>query len=235
MNVNLSKRLKAAYDMVSEGSVVADIGCDHAFLSIALVSSGKVLSAFACDVNKGPLGKASKNIEAAGFSEKIHTVLSDGLISLNEPVDSIVICGMGGSLIISILNNSLEKVNAARELILSPQSDTAKVRIWLRDHNFSLVKETAVTDAGKYYCVMRVVPSDKPSGWEVPEIPDEAFYYVMKYGPYLITHPDRVFKEHLLKKEKEIRKILAQLDRLNPRYKELEEELKWVIIFMRDK
>ena len=49
MNVNLSKRLKAAYDMVSEGSVVADVGCDHAFLSIALVSSGKSPEAFACD------------------------------------------------------------------------------------------------------------------------------------------------------------------------------------------
>ena len=235
MSVNLSRRLKAAYNMVSEGSVVADIGCDHAFLSIALVSSGRAESAFACDVNKGPLEKASKNIEAAGLSEKIHTVLSDGLISLNEPVDSIVICGMGGSLIISILNNSLEKVNAARELILSPQSDTAKVRIWLRDHNFSLKKETAVTDAGKYYCVMRVVSSDKPTGWEAAGVPEEAFYYVMKYGPYLISHPDSVFREHLLKKEKEIRKILAQLDTENPRYKELDEELKWVIIFMRDK
>ena len=36
MSVKLSERLKAAYDMVTEGSVVADVGCDHAFLSIAL-------------------------------------------------------------------------------------------------------------------------------------------------------------------------------------------------------
>ncbi|MGN0240724.1 MAG: tRNA (adenine(22)-N(1))-methyltransferase [Candidatus Weimeria sp.] len=235
MNVNLSKRLKAAYDMVSEGSVVADIGCDHAFLSIALVSTGRASQAFACDVNRGPLEKAGKNIEAAGLSEKIHTVLSDGLLSLDEPVDSIVICGMGGSLIISILSSSLEKIKAARELILSPQSDIAKVRIWLKDHNFSLIKEKAVTDAGKYYCVMKVVPSGSPSGWAAPGIPEEAFYYVMKYGPYLIAHLDSVFKENLLKKEKEIRRILQQLDKTNPRYKELDEELKWVIIFMRDK
>ena len=87
MSVKLSERLKAAYDMVTEGSVVADVGCDHAFLSIALVSSGKSPEAFACDVNEGPLEKAKEHITAAGLSEKIHPHLSDGLKGLDSPVD----------------------------------------------------------------------------------------------------------------------------------------------------
>lgn len=235
MGMNLSKRLRTAYDMVTDGSVVADIGCDHAFLSIALVSGGKAVRAFACDVNEGPLKKAEANIKATGLSDRIRTVLSDGLCSLDEPVDSIVICGMGGSLIISILEKSLEKVKAARELILSPQSDIAKVRIWLYEHGFSLLKETAVTDAGKYYCVMRVVPGDEPEGWEVPYVPKEAFFYVMKYGPYLLAHGGSVFEEHLSKRENELKKILVKLDRTSDRYKELDEEMKWVIIFKKGK
>ena len=195
MSVKLSERLKAAYDMVTEGSVVADVGCDHAFLSIALVSSGKSPEAFACDVNEGPLEKAKEHITAAGLSEKIHPHLSDGRKGLDSPVDSIVICGMGGSLVISILEQSIEKAKGARELILSPQSDIFKVRSYLRAHGFSLLEERAVTDAGKYYELMKVRPGGALTLW------DRYGDFGLKYGPYLIEHRDKTLMDHIKKRQ----------------------------------
>ncbi len=218
MSVKLSERLKAAYDMVTEGSVVADVGCDHAFLSIALVSSGKSPEAFACDVNEGPLEKAKEHITAAGLSEKIHPHLSDGLKGLDSPVDSIVICGMGGSLVISILEQSIEKAKSARELILSPQSDIFKVRSYLRDHGFSLLEERAVTDAGKYYELMKVRPGGDLTLW------DKYGDFGLKYGPYLIEHRDKALMDHLKKRQAAIEGIIAGISGENKRKEELQKE-----------
>ena len=218
MSVKLSERLKAAYDMVTEGSVVADVGCDHAFLSIALVSSGKSPEAFACDVNEGPLEKAKEHITAAGLSEKIHPHLSDGLKGLDSPVDSIVICGMGGSLVISILEQSIEKAKSARELILSPQSDIFKVRSYLRNHGFSLLEERAVTDAGKYYELMKVRPGGDLTLW------DKYGDFGLKYGPYLIEHRDKALMDHLKKRQAAIEGIIAGISGENKRKEELQKE-----------
>ena len=218
MSVKLSERLKAAYDMVTEGSVVADVGCDPAFLSIALVSSGKSPEAFACDVNEGPLEKAKEHITAAGLSEKIHPHLSDGLKGLDSPVDSIVICGMGGSLVISILEQSIEKAKSARELILSPQSDIFKVRSYLRDHGFSLLEERAVTDAGKYYELMKVRPGGDLTLW------DKYGDFGLKYGPYLIEHRDKALMDHLKKRQAAIEGIIAGISGENKRKEELQKE-----------
>lgn len=221
MKNRLSERLGAVYDLVTDGSVVADVGCDHAFLSIALVSDGRAPRAYACDVNRGPLDKASENIEAAGLSERITIVLSDGLAGLTEPVDSIVICGMGGPLIISILQSGLGKARHAKELILSPQSDAASVRCWLQDNDFSLEEEKAVIDSGKYYEIIRVVPSEAAQGW------GDGSNFSMKYGPYLLAHRDEVLIARMKKRIRVIEEILEGIDVSSPRYEELkgEEEL----------
>ncbi|MQN01557.1 MAG: SAM-dependent methyltransferase [Lachnospiraceae bacterium] len=234
MSVKLSRRLDAACEMVTSGSVVADVGCDHAFLSIALVSGGRAEEAYACDVNRGPLGRAKEHIKEAGLEEKIHTVLSDGLTALEAPVDSIVICGMGGSLIISILEKSIEKARSAKELILSPQSDVKKVRVWLYENGFSLIEERAVFDAGKYYVLIKVKPEGNASGWDLPEnVCDEDL--AMEYGPYLISHRDPVFIEYIKKRIAALTQILQGIDKENHRYKELEKILKWDIIFIKEK
>ena len=218
MSVKLSERLSAAYDMVTEGSVVADVGCDHAFLSIALVSSGKSPEVFACDVNEGPLEKARENITASGLGAQIHTVLSDGLVGLKEPVDSVVICGMGGSLVISIIEKSIEKARQAKELILSPQSDVFKVRCFLRDSGFSLVEEKAVTDAGKYYVLMKVRPGRSLTLW------DKYGDFGLKYGPYLIEKKDAVFMEHLKKRQSIIKGIITGIPSESERKEDLKKE-----------
>ena len=56
---NLSKRLLKVATLVEPAAFLADIGCDHGFLAISLVKSGKVKKAFCSDINEGPLKRAS--------------------------------------------------------------------------------------------------------------------------------------------------------------------------------
>lgn len=153
----LSKRLQAAADFVSEGNRTADIGTDHGFLPIYLIQSGKCPQAIAMDIRKGPLERAREHIAAAGLGGLIQTRLSDGMQALERgEADSAVITGMGGQTVIHILEEAREILPDLKELVLEPQSDTAKVRRYLREHKMEIDREALVQEAGKFYPVLHV-------------------------------------------------------------------------------
>ncbi|MBR2578981.1 MAG: SAM-dependent methyltransferase, partial [Clostridia bacterium] len=105
-NLKLSSRLKLCTEMVTPNHQIADIGTDHAYIPVWLALNGKITSALACDIRKGPLENASKNIEQYGLSNTIKTRLSDGLVNIAEnEADEIIIAGMGGNIISNILRN----------------------------------------------------------------------------------------------------------------------------------
>ena len=75
-------RLCAIAGMVTKGNRLADVGCDHGYLSIYLVEERIVPSAIAMDVRPGPLSRARENISRYGLEDYIETRLSDGLTKL---------------------------------------------------------------------------------------------------------------------------------------------------------
>ena len=84
----MSMRLVTIADMLGADGfrpkAVADVGCDHGYISIYLVQSGIADSAIAMDVRKGPLSGAAGNISEYGLDGSIVTRLSDGLKELNK-------------------------------------------------------------------------------------------------------------------------------------------------------
>ena len=157
----LSKRLCMAATLVTKGNSVSDVGCDHAYVSIYLIQSGISNKCIAMDVRKGPLERAEKNIENAGLKSVIETRLSDGLEKLSPgETDTVLITGMGGPLICDILSRYPEKTRAAKELVLSPQSEPGTVRRWMIKNNFVSVSEDMCIDQGKYYLVIKAVPGN---------------------------------------------------------------------------
>ena len=160
--VILSKRLQMLADMVTVGSLVADVGCDHGFLSIWLVQAGVSPRVLAMDVRKGPLAAAQEHIEAYGLRDYIETRLSDGLKSCGAgEVDTLVCAGMGGRLMERILTESMEKVKGLKELILQPQSELWEFRMFLRREGFEVLQEEAVCEDGKYYFAVKACPAKK--------------------------------------------------------------------------
>ncbi|MBQ9938574.1 MAG: SAM-dependent methyltransferase, partial [Oscillospiraceae bacterium] len=103
--IHLDERLETAASFVRNGSVVADIGTDHGYLICSLAERGTIPRGYACDINEQPLAKAAETVEETGLGDKISLVLCDGLRGLDPNcADDIIIAGMGGELICSILS-----------------------------------------------------------------------------------------------------------------------------------
>ncbi|MBQ7760691.1 MAG: SAM-dependent methyltransferase [Clostridia bacterium] len=152
----ISKRLCTASSHVRDGAVVADIGTDHAYLPIYLARHGRIKKAYACDLNEGPIQRAKENISKYNLDDIIEVRLQNGLdgIEALAPTD-IVICGMGGELIASILDNSSYVRQKGIRLILQPMTFVKELRKYL-ENGFSTIAENAICEDGKIYQLMCV-------------------------------------------------------------------------------
>ena len=136
---------------------LADIGTDHAYIPIYLTQQKKITEAVALDVNEGPLQRAEEHIRENGLEAEIETRLSNGFQALQPgEVQSAVIAGMGGGLVIRILTEGAEVVRKLEECILQPQSEIEKVRAFLLEKGYEFLEEDMVCEDGKYYPMMRV-------------------------------------------------------------------------------
>ncbi len=195
--IKLSKRLQAVADLVTPGGRVCDVGTDHGYIPLYLLQEGRISYAYAMDVNKGPLLRAEEHIIREKMEQYIETRLSDGMSALAVgEADTIVIAGMGGGLMIRILEAGMTKLEAVKELILQPQSDIEQVRIFIQKHGYEIVQEGIVKEDGKYYFPFRCVPvSEGPSSCET------AFH---RYGRHLIQSNHPLLQEYLDKEEAQL-------------------------------
>lgn len=151
----LDPRLQLCADFVRPKSRLADIGTDHAYLPVWLVSKGICPSAIAVDVREGPLERARENVTRYGMEGKIRLSLSSGLTALEpDDADDIVIAGMGGELMADIIQQASWLQDEKKHLILQPMTTAKELRLWLREHGFALLREECVHSEGKIYSVM---------------------------------------------------------------------------------
>ena len=152
----LSKRLEAIANMIDQDDIVLDIGTDHGYLPIYLVSNQIIKLAIACDIKDSPLKMASKNVEKANLKDKIKLVLSDGLESITSYFNTIVIAGVGPRTIINILTNGEAKIKG-KTLILQSNVSSNLVRAWLSSNSFKIIDEALVFEDNNYYEIIKAV------------------------------------------------------------------------------
>lgn len=202
--MQLSKRLQAVARLVTPGSRLADVGTDHGYVPIWLFEQGKILSAIAMDLRKGPLERAREHIQMHGLDAHIETRLSDGLDKLLPgEADSIVIAGMGGMLVVKILSQGQKVLSSVKELILQPQSDLDAVREYLHRTGFVIVKEDMIFEDGKYYPMMKAVHGENTD--------DRKIWFL--YGRLLLENRHPVLKSYLEKEYDGCCKLLEKLSR----------------------
>lgn len=160
--MKLSKRLNAVVDLMESCGKLCDIGCDHGYVSIESVLRGKARYSIAADTAKGPLDIAEKNICDSGLKERISCILSDGFKRIPEDagIDCVVITGMGGRLIKSILKEgaaSFGGFGSISQFILGPQSEPEVLRDFLiNELSLCIKKELCIEDEGKFYTLLDV-------------------------------------------------------------------------------
>lgn len=200
----LSKRLTAVAEMVTPGLRVADIGCDHAYLSIHLVRENISPYIIASDVNKGPLEIARNNIIEYGYSDRIDLRLGNGLSSIkSREVDSVVIAGMGGRLIAQILDDGKNVLDGISEVVMGPQSELPYLRHYLEDNDFAICEENMVIDEGKYYTIIKAIRGNMKL--------DDDMYYT--YGEKLISSKSLVLSEYLNKQRVHYLELIKHIER----------------------
>ncbi len=221
--MRLSLRLRAAADMVTPGYVLADIGTDHAYIPIDLVKNGKIPRAIAMDINDGPLSRAQAHIREEGLDTAIETRRSDGLEKLSSAeAQSVLIAGMGGTLTIRILREGANILCAVQEVILQPQSDPAKVRMYLEQNGWGIVQENMVFEEGKFYPVMRAVHAEKTKPMNDLQ---------RTFGPQLLAVRHPILHQFLLQERARLEHILDVLQEGKSeaalrRVREIENELR---------
>lgn len=194
-SVQLSKRLKMLTELVTPGNRVADVGCDHGFVSIYLVQEKISPHVIASDVRTGPLAAAREHVEKWGLGDYIETRLSDGLKAYQPgEADTLICAGMGGKLMQQILTQSQAVTDAFSELVLQPQSELCQFREFLRQMHYTIKKERILCEDGKYYFAFLVV-----KGAGATNCDDALLPLYDKYGEALLKEKNPVLKEYLEK------------------------------------
>ena len=219
--MELSFRLNKIAEKVTQNSIVADIGTDHAYIAIFLYKNNKIKSGVACDISKGSLQKAKDNIFKHNLQENIQTRLGNGLekITIQDNIDTIIIAGMGGMLMIDILKRGHNIVESAKELVLQPQKDIDKVREYLHKNNLKIIDDEMLKDDGKYYTIIKAIKGRE-------QIPYKKEEYI--FGRIEIEQKSNILKEYIIKQMYKMEIVLKNIEKTNiqSRILEIENEIK---------
>ncbi len=148
--IKLDERLAAIASLVRLDKRICDVGTDHALLPCYLHEQG-AQHIVASDVNENPLGAARENITRLGYTD-IRLIQSDGLENI-PPCDDVIIAGMGGELIASIIEGCAF-ITPDTRFILQPMTKAEILRRYLYSAGFEIILENGAFSAGKAYTVI---------------------------------------------------------------------------------
>lgn len=222
------RRLEEIIKLVEDNSIVADIGTDHGIVPYELIKSNKAKKVIASDISEKSLDKLREKLDYLDEPEKIILNVSDGLDNLNEyQVDTIIISGMGGNLIVDILNKNIDVAKSANCLILGANNSLSVLRKFLHDNSFEIIEEVDLFENDKYYQIIKV------------KVGKQLFLneYEYEFGKFLIDNKSENLKQYIQQQvdnkktilsnisEKDSDNVKNAIDNINVEIKELEKVL----------
>ena len=156
--LHLQPRLQCIADCVPRGARLADVGTDHGYLPVWLLQNRRIVSAIASDINAGPLEHAKATAAEYRVTERLGFRLCAGLDAIApDEADTVVIAGMGGETIITILQSAAWDWRG-HTLLLQPMTKAELLRRWLAEHGLCVASERLVRDKGTIYAVIEAQP-----------------------------------------------------------------------------
>lgn len=148
-------------------------------------SNDSTARAIAGEVNEGPLSSAIDTINTYQLQDVIEARLGNGLAVLQQgEVNQVVIAGMGGALIRSILENGKDKLNNVNLIIAQPNVDEKNVRSWYIENGFIIGDEAILEENGHIYeIIVGKRSNDKETLSEQQ----------LLFGPILLNRRDALF------------------------------------------
>jgi len=162
-SIKLSKRLESIYQYVKnerEHDVFWDICCDHGHLALKVAQHALVKKVILIDKVAGIIEKVKQTVlvtdipvgvEVSAFAQDGRQLKID-----SDQQNLILICGIGGLLLIDMLVNMDDQINDEQTLILSPHRSTVEVRAKLQMLGYGLVEEKLVSEGRHFYEILKV-------------------------------------------------------------------------------
>lgn len=146
-----SKRLLEIAKLVDKEDTIIDVGCDHAYLGIYLKQNNLCKDVICTDISENAIKNAKKNILDNNLDIKCY--VSDGLNNISDYYDTIVVAGLGTNTIKNILNNH----ELPNKLIISSHNEHYKLRKYLNNIGYKIIKEIIVLENNHYYVILKCI------------------------------------------------------------------------------
>lgn len=221
----LSKRLAKVGEFVPSQARLADIGSDHAYLPVRLMLAKKISYAVCGEVVKGPYESALHQVTLQGLADNITVRLADGLFAIepSDKIDTITICGMGGTLIKQILLEGKERITGEELLILQPNVGEATLRKYLVANGYSIIAEEILEENKKIYEIIVAKMLIQPMSL------NEAQYL---FGPLLMQEKSPVFikkwQRELMQRQRVLQQLQNSAQNHDEKIAELQVEMKLI-------
>ncbi|ASN05208.1 tRNA (adenine(22)-N(1))-methyltransferase [Virgibacillus necropolis] len=229
-NITISNRLKRIASYLPKKPHFADIGSDHAYLPCYVCLHDDAAKAIAGEVVEGPFHSAKATVKANHLEAVVDVRLGDGLAVLHKgEVNQVVIAGMGGSLIKSILENGMDKLEKVERIIAQPNVDAKAVRKWLYHHGYEIIQEEIVEENEHFY---EIIVADKMN--TIQNLTEKDFMF----GPILLVNKSKPFYNKWRSEKEKLHYIRKQLDQASvPQIEKLrrfDNEVTWIEEVLRD-
>jgi len=197
--VKLKSRLAAVASLVPYGSVVADIGTDHAYLPVHLVQEKACPRVIAVEKSQLNCRLAQETVNLFNLNHKVEVRWGNGLLALDEAdgVEVVVIAGLGGKTACRMLLAAGERLSSYRRIVLQAQGDVPLLRRWLVSNGFRFAQEKLVKEKDHFYEIMAV---ERGKQQIVEPI-------LLEIGPTLLDEKDPLlvsYLEHKLKRYEDV-------------------------------
>ena len=160
--LRIGERLNTVTSMVPPCYTVADIGTDHGYVPAYLVLSGKCRRAIASDIAEGPCQAAAETRNRFDLYNEMEVRMAPGLRGLHTgDAETVVIAGMGGTTIMSILEESPEIAASVRTFVLQPMNAANLLRQWLAQHKYAIEEEALCKENNHIYIIIKAVHTEE--------------------------------------------------------------------------
>lgn len=146
----MTERLSIIFKHIPKCKTFADIGCDHGYIALNMLTQNKCEKVIVSDISAKCLAKAESLLSQFIDNGVAKSVVSNGFEKVDE-CDVALIAGMGGEEICSIIENAKKLPNT---LVLQPMKNCDKVRIKAIELGYKFISDSMFKSAGKFYDLM---------------------------------------------------------------------------------
>ena len=147
--MSYGKRIDTLCSFLRKAESFADVGCDHGYCSEFVLTKGLCDKVIFSDVSRGSLQKAQTLLARFVKEGRAIGVLGDGFYGVPKDTEEVLIAGMGGSEIVSILSDKKYGF-IPRYFVFQPMHDSEKLRRYLIEKGAKINRDFTFED-GKFY------------------------------------------------------------------------------------